>query len=108
MTAVWGAGRLLFSRKEVGILLNLSPRQITRQIQNGKLRIVRVGRRTLIHKDEVGTLRQERTALHEPSIGFVYLMGSLQSLYNLSLICVVALVSGSKSRISTKARRSTQ
>jgi excisionase family DNA binding protein len=53
MTAVWGASRLLFSRKEVGILLNLSPRQITRQIHNGKLRIVRIGRRTLIHRDEV-------------------------------------------------------
>jgi len=34
MTAVWGASRLLFSREEVGILLNLSPRQITRLIHN--------------------------------------------------------------------------
>ena len=52
-TAVWGASRLLFSRKEVSLLLNLSPRQVTRLIDNQKLRIVRVGRRTLVHRDEV-------------------------------------------------------
>jgi excisionase family DNA binding protein len=52
-TEVWGAHRLLFSRAEVAKLLNLSTRQITRLIANEKLRIVRVGSRTLVHKDEV-------------------------------------------------------
>jgi excisionase family DNA binding protein len=50
---VWGAARVLFSRKEVALLLNLSTRQISRLILNEKLRIVRIGARTLIHKDEV-------------------------------------------------------
>jgi excisionase family DNA binding protein len=53
MTEVWGASRLLFSRREVAKLLNLSERQITRQIANGKLRIVRIGARTLVHREEV-------------------------------------------------------
>jgi len=52
-TAVWAANRLLFSRKEVALLLNLSTRQITRLITNEKLRIIRVGSRTLIHREEV-------------------------------------------------------
>ena len=53
MSQVWAAPRLLFSRAEVAILLNLSPRQLTRQIDNNKLRIVRIGRRTMVHRDEV-------------------------------------------------------
>ena len=50
---VWAAQRLLFSRREVAKLLNLSERQITRLIANEKLDIVRIGARTLIHRDEV-------------------------------------------------------
>jgi excisionase family DNA binding protein len=50
---VWAANRLLFSRKEVASLLNLSTRQITRLITNDKLRIIRSGSRTLIHRDEI-------------------------------------------------------
>jgi excisionase family DNA binding protein len=52
-TAVYGMARLLFSRKEVALLLNLSTRQVTRLISNERLRIVRVGSRTLVHRDEV-------------------------------------------------------
>jgi excisionase family DNA binding protein len=52
-TEVWAAHRLLFSRKEVAKLLNLSERQITRLIVNERLRIVRVGSRTLVHREEV-------------------------------------------------------
>ena len=53
MSEVWAAKRLLFSRKEAAILLNLSPRQITRLVGNEKLRVVRLGRRTLVHRDEI-------------------------------------------------------
>ncbi len=53
MSEVWAAHRLLFSRKEVALLLNLSQRQVTRLLDNEKLRMTRVGRRTLIHRDEV-------------------------------------------------------
>lgn len=53
MSQVWGAGRLLFSRKEAALLLNLSGRQVTRLIQNDKLGIVRIGRRTLVSRDEI-------------------------------------------------------
>jgi excisionase family DNA binding protein len=53
MSEVWAAQRLLFSRKEVAVLLNLSPRQITRLIANDKLRVFRSGSRTMIHRDEV-------------------------------------------------------
>ena len=53
MSEVWAAARLLFSRREVSKLLNLSERQITRLIDNQRLGIVRAGRRTLIHRDEV-------------------------------------------------------
>jgi excisionase family DNA binding protein len=53
MSEVWGATRLLFSRREVSKLLGISERQITRQIANGRLRIVRIGARTLVHRDEV-------------------------------------------------------
>jgi excisionase family DNA binding protein len=50
---VWAAARLLFSRKETALLLNLSTRQVTRLITNERLRIVRIGSRTLVHRDEV-------------------------------------------------------
>ena len=53
MSEVWAANRLLFSRKEVSLLLNLSARQITRLLDNEKLRVTRVGRRTMVHRDEV-------------------------------------------------------
>jgi excisionase family DNA binding protein len=53
MSEVWAAQRLLFSRKEVSKLLNLSERQITRLIANEKLDIIRIGSRTLIHRNEV-------------------------------------------------------
>jgi excisionase family DNA binding protein len=53
MSEVWAAQRLLFSRREVSKLLNLSERQITRLIANEKLDIVRIGSRTLIHRNEV-------------------------------------------------------
>ena len=53
MSEVWAAHRLLFARKEVAKLLSISTRQLTRLIDNGKIDVVRVGSRTLIHKDEV-------------------------------------------------------
>jgi excisionase family DNA binding protein len=52
-TEVWAATRLLFSRREVAKLLNLSERQLTRLIADGKLDVVRIGSRTLVHRDEV-------------------------------------------------------
>ncbi len=65
--AVWGAQRLLFSRAEVALLLNLSPRQITRQIHNDRLRIVRIGRRTMIHRDEVERFSKNGQPFMNPS-----------------------------------------
>jgi excisionase family DNA binding protein len=50
---VWAATRLLFSRKEASILLGLSPSSVTRAIDNGKLDIVRKGRRTMIARAEL-------------------------------------------------------
>jgi excisionase family DNA binding protein len=44
---------LLFSRKQVALMLGLSTRQITRLIANDRLRITRIGSRTLVHRDEV-------------------------------------------------------
>lgn len=45
--------RLLFSRKEVAQMLSVSERTVTYAIDNGKLDITRIGRRTLIHKSEL-------------------------------------------------------
>lgn len=53
MSQVWGAQRLLFSRRETALLLNISPRQLTRVIANGRIDVTRIGRRTLIHREEV-------------------------------------------------------
>jgi len=53
MTEVWGATRLLFSRREVSKLLGISERQLTRLIANRKIDIVRIGARTMLHRDEI-------------------------------------------------------
>ena len=53
MSQIWAAQRLLFSRREAAILLAISPRQLTRLIGNEKLDIVRIGRRTLVHRSEI-------------------------------------------------------
>lgn len=50
-TAVRGANRLLFSRRETALLLTLSERSIDYLIANGSLASVRKGRRRLISRD---------------------------------------------------------
>lgn len=50
---VFGARRLLFSRREASSLLNFSLRQIDRLIANRKLSVVRSGSRVLIHRQEL-------------------------------------------------------
>jgi excisionase family DNA binding protein len=45
--------RLLYSRKEVAKLLSVSERTITHLIDCDRLSIYRLGRRTLIHRDEL-------------------------------------------------------
>jgi DNA binding domain, excisionase family len=45
--------RLLYSRREAARLLSISERSLTTLIFNERISIARVGRRTLIHKDEL-------------------------------------------------------
>lgn len=50
-TAVWGANRLLFSRREVASLLNLSERSVDYLISSGRLPSTKKGRRRLVSRD---------------------------------------------------------
>ena len=45
--------RTLFSRREAGELLNVSQSTITRLIDNNQLKIVRLGKRTLVPRSEI-------------------------------------------------------
>jgi len=45
--------RLLFSRKEAAQMLGVSERTITYAIDYRRLDVIRIGRRTLIHKNEL-------------------------------------------------------
>jgi excisionase family DNA binding protein len=46
--------RVAFSVSDAAFLLGLSNRTVERMVQRGELRVRRVGRRTLIPKDELG------------------------------------------------------
>lgn len=45
--------RLLYSRREAARLLSISERSLTHLISNKRVSVTRVGRRTLIHRDEL-------------------------------------------------------
>jgi excisionase family DNA binding protein len=45
--------RLLFGRRECASMLGVSERTLTYAIAYNKLNVVRIGRRTLIHRDEL-------------------------------------------------------
>ncbi len=50
---VWGASRLNFSRVEAAALLGISTRSLDRAEVNGRISYTRLGRRCLIHRDEL-------------------------------------------------------
>lgn len=52
-TQVWAASRLLFSRKEVAALLNLSQRSVDYLLSNNRIPSVKKGRRRLITRDAI-------------------------------------------------------
>lgn len=54
--------RILLSLKEVSVLAGLSLRTITKLVASGELKSIRVGRRRLVHRDEL-----DRFALHNHS-----------------------------------------
>jgi excisionase family DNA binding protein len=45
--------KILFSLKEVSLLAGLSPRTVTKLATSGELKSIRVGRRRLVHRDEL-------------------------------------------------------
>lgn len=47
------ADRLLFSRKESAAILGVSERTLTYAIDANRLRVTRIGRRTLLHRAEL-------------------------------------------------------
>lgn len=52
-TAIWGASRLLFSRKEVALLLNISERSLDYLVAGNRLPSVKKGRRRMFTRDAV-------------------------------------------------------
>jgi excisionase family DNA binding protein len=53
MSQVWAAQRLNFSRQEAAILLGISTRALDYAEVNGRIKYTRLGRRCLIHRDEL-------------------------------------------------------
>ena len=45
--------RLLFGRKDAARILSVSPSFMTKAIRAGSIHVVRVGGRTLIHRNEI-------------------------------------------------------
>lgn len=45
--------KILLSLKEVSALVGLSPRTTTKVVASGELKSIRVGRRRLVHRDEL-------------------------------------------------------
>ena len=52
-TAVWGANRLLFSRREVASLLGISERSLDYLVAGNRLQSVKKGRRRMFTRDAV-------------------------------------------------------
>ncbi len=52
-TKVWAATRLLFSRREVASLLNLSVRSIDHLILTGRLQSRKLGHRRMVPRDSL-------------------------------------------------------
>jgi excisionase family DNA binding protein len=50
---VWAASRLLFSRTEVALLLNLSERSVDYLVSGNRLNSIKKGRRRLFTRDAV-------------------------------------------------------
>ena len=53
MSEVWAASRLNFSRKEAALLLGISTRSLDYAEKNDRITYTRLGRRCLIHRDEL-------------------------------------------------------